>query len=204
LLTSEIKTDSVTGLGRSARIGVSSVNLRIQPGAKMPSNRTGMMRSLTHERGVSTKTTLGLRALAMIEVAKGAVVLLLACGVLDLVHKNVTEEAERLAGVLHAKPDGELSRIFAKLASHATDRFLWQLAIGALIYVAVRFIEAHGLWHERDWAQWFELLSTALYLAPELYWLLRQPTGLKFGVLMTNLFILLFMLIVRVRLARFP
>ena len=129
--------------------------------------------------------------------------LLLGCGVLDLVHKNLAEVAERLADVLHAKPDGELSSIFAKLASHATDRVLWLMAIGALVYAAVRFTEAYGLWRVRDWAQWFVLLSTALYLPPELYWQLRQPTPLKFGVLMTNVFILLFMLIVRVRSARF-
>ena len=153
---------------------------------------------------MSTKTTLGLRALAVIEAAKGSVVILLGCGMLDLVHKNVTKVAERLAGVFHAKPDGELSSIFAKLVSHATDRFLWLLAIGALVYTLVRFTEAYGLWRERDWAQWFELVSTALYLPPELYWLLRQATLLKFGVLMTNIFILLFMLNVRGRLTRFP
>ena len=162
-----------------------------------------MMRPLTHERVVCTKTAVGLRALAVFEAAKGTVVLLLGCGVLDLVHKNLAEVAERLADALHAKPDGKLSSVFAKLATHATDRLLWLLAIGALVYTAVRFIEAYGLWRQRDWAQWFELLSTALYLPPELYWLLRQPTGLKLGVLMTNVFILLFMLIVRVRLARF-
>ena len=148
------------------------------------------------------KATLGLRALAVIEAAKGAVVLLLACGVLDLVHKNVTEVAERLASVLHAKPDGELSSVFAKLASHGTGRVLWLLAIGALIYAGLRFIEAYGLWRERDWAQWFELLSTGLYFPAELYWLLRQATLLKFGVLMTNIFILIFMLIVSGWLAR--
>ena len=149
------------------------------------------------------KTSVALRGLAILEAAKGGFILLLGCGVLDLVHKNLAEVAERLADVLHAKPDGELSSIFAKLASHATDRVLWLMALGALVYAAVRFTEAYGLWRERDWAQWFVLLSTALYLPPELYWQLRQPTPLKFGVLMTNVFILLFMLIVRVRSARF-
>jgi uncharacterized membrane protein (DUF2068 family) len=151
---------------------------------------------------VRNKTSVALRGLAILEAAKGGFILLLGCGVLDLVHKNLAEVAERLADVLHAKPDGELSSLFAKLASHATDRVLWLMALGALVYAAVRFTEAYGLWRERDWAQWFALLSTALYLPPELYWQLRQPTPLKFGVLMTNVFILLFMLIVRVRSAR--
>ena len=114
------------------------------------------------------KTSVALRGLAILEAAKGGFILLLGCGVLDLVHKNLAEVAERLADVLHAKPDGELSSIFAKLASHATDRALWLMALGALVYAAVRFTEAYGLWRERDWAQWFALLSTALYLPPPL------------------------------------
>ncbi len=98
---------------------------------------------------------------------------------LDLIHKNLHAIAERLAEVLHVSPDGKLSNVFVKLASHATDRLLWMLAIGALVYAAVRSVEAYGLWREREWAQWFALLSTALYLPPELYWLLGHPTWLK-------------------------
>ena len=51
--------------------------------------------------------------------------------------------------------------------------------------------EAYGLWREREWAQWFSLLSTALYLPPELYWMLRHPSWLKCAVLVTNIVIFL-------------
>jgi uncharacterized membrane protein (DUF2068 family) len=121
--------------------------------------------------------------------------------VLDLIHKILDAIAERLAEVLHVNPDGKLSNAFVKLASHATDRLLWMLAIGALVYAAVRSVEAYGLWREREWAQWFALLSTALYLPPELYWLLGHPTWLKCGALITNIAVL-FMLILRVKAVR--
>ena len=85
---------------------------------------------------------------------------------------------------------------------HATDRLLGMLAIGALVYAAVRSVEAYGLWRAQEWAQWFALLSTALYLRPELCWLLSHPTWLKCGVLNTNIAVLLFMLILRVRAVR--
>ncbi len=147
------------------------------------------------------KTSVALRTLAVLEAAKGGMVLLLGCGVLDLIHKDLDEIAQRLAEVLHVSPDGKLSNLFAKLASHATDRLLWTLAFGALVYAAVRFVEAYGLWRERDWAQWFALLSTALYLPPELYWLLRGPTWLECGALVTNITVLLFMLILRIKAA---
>ena len=150
----------------------------------------------------SAKTSVGLRTVAVFEAAKGGIVLLLGCGVLDLIHKNLDAIAERLAEVLRVNPDGKLSNLFVKLASHATDRLLWMLAIGALVYAAVRAVEAYGLWREREWAQWFALLSTASYLPPELYWLLRHPTWLKCGALITNIAVLLFMLILRVKTVR--
>jgi uncharacterized membrane protein (DUF2068 family) len=133
----------------------------------------------------SAKTSVGLRTVAAFEAAKGGIVLLLGCGVLDLIRKNLDAIAERLAEVLHVNPDGKLSNLFVKLASHATDRLLWMLAIGAPVYAAVRSVEAYGLWREREWAQWFALLSTALYLPPELYWLLGHPTWLKCSALIT-------------------
>lgn len=92
--------------------------------------------------------------------------------------------------------------MFVELANRTTDRTLWVLALGALVYAAVRWIEAYGLWKEWEWAQWFELLSIALYLPPELYWLLRHPSWLKWTVLVTNLAIFVFMLTLRLKSVR--
>jgi uncharacterized membrane protein (DUF2068 family) len=114
-------------------------------------------------------------------------------------HKDLDDIADRIAEVLHVNPEGKLSNLFVELASHTTDRALWVLALGALVYAAVRWVEAYGLWQGREWAQWFELLSIALYLAPELDWLLRRPSWLKWGVLVTNLVIFVFMLTLRVK-----
>jgi uncharacterized membrane protein (DUF2068 family) len=150
------------------------------------------------DRSASANATLGLRTLALFEAAKGAIVLLIGCGVLHLIHKNHDDLATRMAEVLHVNPEGKLSGLFLELASHATDRSLWVLAIGAVFYTGVRSIEAYGLWREREWAQWFELLSTALYLPAELYWLLHHPSWLKWGVLSTNLVVLMFMVALRV------
>ena len=150
------------------------------------------------------KVSIGLRAIAVYAAARGAVVLLLGCGVLRLLHKNLEEVAEELTEALHVNPGGKLSNLFLELASRTSDRTLWVLALGALVYAAVRCIEAYGLWHERDWAQWFELLSLTLYLAPELYWLLRHPTWFKWAVLVINLLIVVFLLTLRIRSASRP
>jgi uncharacterized membrane protein (DUF2068 family) len=119
-------------------------------------------------------------------------------GVLSLIHKNLDDVAGRLTEILRINPEGKLSSVFLNLANHATDKTLWVVATGALIYATVRSIEAFGLWRGRDWAQWFALLSGALYLPGEIYSLLRHPSGLKWGALVTNAVVVTFMVILRV------
>jgi len=154
-------------------------------------------------RNSLTRTSVGLRTVAVLAAARGAVVLLLGFGVLHLARGNPDNIAQQLVEILHVNPEGKLSNVFIELASHITDRTLWALAMGALVYAAVRWIEAYGLWKEREWAQWFELLSIALYLPPELYLLMRHPSWLKWTVLVTNLAIFAFMLTVRLKSIRY-
>ena len=146
--------------------------------------------------------SVGLRTVAVLEAAKGILVLLLGVGVLALIHKNLDDVAERLTEILRVNPEGKLSNLFFNAADRATDKTLWVLAIGALVYAAVRFVEAFGLWREREWAQWFALLSGALYLPGELYSLLRHPRPFKWGVVAANAVIVLYMLILRIKAQR--
>ncbi len=110
-----------------------------------------------------TKTSVAPRTIAMFEVTKAAIVLLLGCGVFVLMHKNLNGVAERVVQVVHVNPEGKLSNLFFGLANHASDRNLWVLALSTLAYASVMSTEAYGLWRERAWAQWLSLLSTALY-----------------------------------------
>jgi len=148
--------------------------------------------------------SVGLRTVAVFEAAKGVLVLLAGFGVLALIHKNLDDVAEHLTEILRVHPEGKLSNLFFHLADRATDRTLWALALGALVYATVRLVEAFGLWRGREWAQWFALLSGAIYLPGELYSLLRHPRALKWAVLVANVAIVLYMLILRVRAQRRP
>ena len=80
------------------------------------------------------------------------------------------------------------------------------LELLALLYSAMRFVEAFGLWFGMRWAEWFALLSGSVYLPFELYELSKGFTWLKIGLLTINLLIVLYMAIVlrrsRLRLIR--
>jgi uncharacterized membrane protein (DUF2068 family) len=141
---------------------------------------------------------LGLRTVAMFELLKGVLVLLLGFGALTLIHKDLDEIAERLIAFLRVNPGGKLSGFFFRLADHTSDRSLWFVAAGALVYSTVRFLEAYGLWHERAWAEWFALISGCIYLPWEIMGLAHHPHPWKWGVLITNILIVLYMAKLRV------
>jgi uncharacterized membrane protein (DUF2068 family) len=140
-----------------------------------------------------------LRAVASLELAKGLVVLLLGFGAVSLVHKDAWDVAEGLLHFLHVNPDRHRSaQVFLNLADDLTDKKLWLMAGGALAYSFVRFIEAYGLLRERTWAEWFALISGALYVPFEAYEVVRRTSFIHVAVLILNLAIVFYMLYLRV------
>ena len=126
-----------------------------------------------------TKTSVVLRMVAIFEMTKAAITLLLGCELFHLMHKNLDEVAERLIHVLHFDPEGKVSNHVLQPASQSSDRNLRVLALGALACAYVRLAEGYGLWREREWAEWFSLLSTALHLPRSCTgcWIIRVGSG---------------------------
>src|SRR5208282_466101 len=128
----------------------------------------------------------GLRVVALFEAAKGLLVVFVGFGLLSCIHKDLLSVAEQLVRHFHLNPARRYPRIFIDAANHLTDRYLWALAFSALLYAVVRFVEAYGLWHQRQWAKWFGLLTGAMYVPVELVGIMRGPTWPKVTVLVIN------------------
>lgn len=129
------------------------------------------------------------RTVALLEAAKGILVILTGCGALSLIHHDVQQFAERLVGHLHLNPAKHFPQIFIEAASHLTDARLWTLAAFAAAYGLVRLVEAYGLWHGRRWAEWFATVSGAIYVPFEFYELLHKTSWLSLGALVVNLLV---------------
>jgi uncharacterized membrane protein (DUF2068 family) len=127
------------------------------------------------------------RTIALLEGAKGALVLLAGLGLLELLHRDVQAVAEALVRDAHLNPASHIPRIFIEASGKVDDHRLVLLALGALTYAIVRLAEAFGLWHEQAWAQWFGALSGGLYLPFEVRLLVRRFTVLRLFVLTCNL-----------------
>ncbi len=137
---------------------------------------------------MSTRRTAaaGLRTVAALEATKGALVMVAGLGLLSLVHHDVQRAAESVVRHLHLNPAREYPRVFIEAATRVTDARLWWLASGAFAYAAARGIEAYGLWRARAWAEWFAILSGAIYLPIEVFELIHRATALKAAILLIN------------------
>jgi uncharacterized membrane protein (DUF2068 family) len=130
-----------------------------------------------------------LRIVAVFEFAKGLLVLVAGLGLLAFVHRDVQDVAEELLLHLHLNPASRIPGIFVALAERVSSMDLWVLALGAVVYAAVRIAEGCGLWFDREWAEWLGAASGLIYVPFELYELARGVTALKVATFGANLLV---------------
>jgi uncharacterized membrane protein (DUF2068 family) len=133
------------------------------------------------------------RAVALLEAAKGALVVVAGAGVLPLLHRHAQAIAEALVAHLHLNPAKHYPRILIDAAGRLQDARLVTLAAFALLYAVLRFIEAFGLWRNRRWAEWLAALSGGVYIPFEIEHLLRRPDALSVAALSINALVVAFM-----------
>jgi uncharacterized membrane protein (DUF2068 family) len=139
----------------------------------------------------------GLRGVAVLEAGKGALALLAAVWVLTLRHKDMKEVADSMLAALHKifhiNPDRHFFQMIQRSVGGLTHNGLRVIAALVLFYAVIRFVEGAGLWLEKEWAEWFALISGAAYMPFEIYELVRHPTAIKWGVLAINALIVLYL-----------
>jgi uncharacterized membrane protein (DUF2068 family) len=139
----------------------------------------------------------GLRLIALFEAAKGLLVLVVGLELLSFIHRGVQNVGEEIVERFQLNFARHHPRILLYATTHLNDSNVRLLALAALAYSTVRFIEAYGLWRLRAWAEWFAIVSGGIYLPFELYELIHHPTLVKAAVLFLNAAIVAYLLYVR-------
>lgn len=134
-----------------------------------------------------------LRTVAIFEATKGVLVLVVGGGLLSVMPHNLENVAETIMAHFHLNPANRYPHIFLKLAAQLTDSRLWLLAMFAVAYAILRFVEAYGLWRARSWAEWLAALSGGIYIPFELLGLISHPGWWTAGTLAVNVAVVLFM-----------
>lgn len=131
--------------------------------------------------------------MALLEGAKGLLAIIGAIVIFNFAHKNLTEVALHVLSALHVHPGSRLAEGVFHAADKATTQQIVTVGFGVSVYAAIRLIEAVGLWRERDWAEWFALLSASIYLPWEVYEILNHYRPIKAVVLIINIVVILYL-----------
>jgi len=136
----------------------------------------------------------GLRTVAVVEASKGVAVVALCIVLLSLLHKDLDTVVDQLTDFLRLNPDSKVADWFYDLADRTTGRGIWTAASIGLVYSTGRFVEAYGLWNELHWAEWFAVISGAVYVPFELFSVIEHPQWIRFAVLNGNLIVVFYIL----------
>jgi uncharacterized membrane protein (DUF2068 family) len=136
----------------------------------------------------------GLRTVAVVEAFKGVAVMALCFVLLTLLHKDLDAVVDHLTELLRLNPDSRVADWFYELADRTTGRGIWTAVSVGLVYSAGRFVEGYGLWNQRHWAEWFAVISGAMYVPFEVIALIAHPHWTRLVVLVGNILVVLYIL----------
>jgi uncharacterized membrane protein (DUF2068 family) len=145
--------------------------------------------------GMKRNRNKGLLAIALFKWFKGALLIVLAFGVLKLLHRDVGEVVEDFANKLRVDPDNRyLGALLAKL-NLLDDRKLEALSGLTFAYSALFLTEGTGLFFEKRWAEFLTIIATASFIPLELYELFKNPSLVKSFFLALNAGIIVFLVV---------
>lgn len=138
-----------------------------------------------------------LRAVATVELTKGVISILVAAGLLLLLHRDYWDMADHLLEFLHISEDSRFAQALLDWADRLNDKKILATVGVISVYATLRFVEGYGLWHACVWAEWFALISGSLYVPFEVYQLATHPSIFHVALLVLNLVIVFYMAYLR-------
>lgn len=117
-----------------------------------------------------------IKAVASFEITKGTAAILFAM-LLWLWHDKLMSWLLKFStewtghfGQLFSQQIDNLIKM-AEKANHNWELFVFLISG----YATLRFIEAYGLWRDRNWAYWYSVLGYGIFIPIELYYLIKEP-----------------------------
>lgn len=130
-----------------------------------------------------------LRAIAVFEAAKGAVVLAGLIGLIDLLHSDVQAAALALIGRFGLDPEAPYPSMLLHYAALLPNADIAQLVMLASAYITLRAVEATGLWFTQVWAEYLGALSGGIYIPFEISHFAHEPDWINAGIVLINVVI---------------
>ncbi len=131
----------------------------------------------------------GLRAIALFKAAKSLLAALGAVWLFSVIGRDVHAMAAGAVRHLHLNPEWSFVHYLLGKAGSISSANIWVVIWTLAAYALVHGAEAYGLWREYTWAEWFTLLSGAIYIPLELHSMMHRLTRVNVGAFIVSLII---------------
>ena len=132
----------------------------------------------------------GLLLIGIFKLAKSLFFFCLGIGAFHLMHRDLANEALRLAQALRFDPESRVTALLLDKVDLIDQRRLREIGFGTFLYSALALTEGMGLLLEKVWAEYLTLVLTMSFLPWELYELARRPSWFRLSLLLINLAVL--------------
>lgn len=117
----------------------------------------------------------GFKVIATLRALRGIIALAIAATLIYLSQGDVNAAADLLSGFVTVASDPALELATHWLGSISKNQIL-SLALLAFLLGSIRWIEAIGLWFNKQFAKWMTLVSLLIYIPFEIHELMGKVT----------------------------
>jgi uncharacterized membrane protein (DUF2068 family) len=126
------------------------------------------------------------QAIAIFEATKGMAALAGLIGVLDLLHRDVRAVVLTLIGRFGLDPEAHYPSLLLHYADLMPNTDVHMLVILVSAYIALRFMEATGLWLHKAWGEYLGALSGGIYIPFEVVHFVDEPSWMNAFIVALN------------------
>ena len=126
------------------------------------------------------------QAIAIFEATKGMAALGGLIGVLDLLHRDVRAVVLMLIGRFGLDPEAHYPSLLLHYADLLPNTDVHMLVILVSAYIALRFMEATGLWLHKAWGEYLGALSGGIYIPFEVVHFVAEPSWMNAFIVTLN------------------
>jgi uncharacterized membrane protein (DUF2068 family) len=124
--------------------------------------------------------------IGIFKLFKGVLLLIVAIGALRLLHKDVSAVVMHWVDLLRVDPDNRFIHNIIVRSFGIEAKQLKEISAGTFFYSAILLTEGVGLLLRKHWAEYFTVISTAVFIPLEIYEIVHRFTWVRVVVFLVN------------------
>jgi uncharacterized membrane protein (DUF2068 family) len=123
----------------------------------------------------------------------GTLLILVAVGLFSLVDRDVAELARKVVRTLNLDVDNQYLQAFLGRLDLANRVTIMRLSAGTLLFGALGWTQAVGLYYKKRWAEFLTVFAVCLFIPFEIYHFHQKWSGLRLTGVALNILIVIYL-----------